>query len=320
MASFLIIGFPESSGTVSIPKLMEMVNINVNCTTSAVSVSTVLSSNDTSLMHFPEEANLNDDANLLDAVAVSLGFSQNFSVLVFTFEGIDSSEAKSNADAVKPNIESAFGVSFTYNSTKTHDDQVDITYMGEGRSNLIEYTQWLMDQCLNNTINGFSSTFLTMASEPGAMTNVMAGKEAGSFNWSYTMVVHYDTTITTGMGSHTIDVLELLNVESLAPSPYASVGGYYTSVVNVYVNSNETVTFEGCIPPRVMSLMTRGWYVPTESGTHLTGTFYFGNYPTEVIALTFTFSGVVVSEFTIIPLLAILLITAILVFFLKRKI
>ena len=321
--SLAIIGFSSvdllklSSATIGFEaKLMEIVNISVNCTTASVDVATVIFSNDTSLIHFPEGANLNDPA-LINATGIAVGFAGNFSVLTFTFENVSASTAKSNADAVKSSIESAFGVSFTYNSTKTHDSYVDVVYMGEGQSDLVSYTEWLMDQCLNSTIGGFSSTFPEMASEPNAMVNVISEKNAGNFNWTYGMVVHYIASILTDGGSHTIDVLDLLNVESLSPSQYALVEdlGYF-SMVNVYVNSNETITFEECVPSRVTYPMARGWYIPSNSGLTLTGTFHFGNDPTAVEELTFTFGGVVVPEinstFPLITLLAIAMLAIIL--------
>ena len=131
------------------------------------------------------------------------------------------------------------------------------------------------------------------------------------------MVVHCIASIPTDEGLHTIDVLDLLNVESLNPSQYALVEdlGYF-SIVNVYVNSNETITFEECVPSRVTYPMTRGWYVPSDSGLTLTGTFHFGNDPTAVEELTFTFGGVVVPEinstFILIALLAIAMLSIIL--------
>ena len=310
----------SSSATIGFgAKLMEMVNIGVNCTTASVDVATVIFSNDTSLIHFPEEANLNDPA-LINATGITVGFASNFSVLTFTFENVSASTAKSNADAVKSSIESAFGVSFTYNSTETHDSYVDVVYMGEGQSDLVSYTEWLMDQCLNSTIGGFSLTFPEMASEPSAMVNVIGDKNVGNFNWTYSMVVHYTASIPTDGGLHTIDVLDLLNAESLSPSQYALVGELgYSSIVNVRVHSNETIIFEECIPSRVTYPMTRGWYVPSDSGLTLTGTFYFGNDPTAVEELTFTFSGVVVPEInSIFPLIALLAI-AMLAITLKNK-
>ena len=64
-------------------KLMEIVNISVNCTTASVDVATVIFSNDTSLIHFPEEANLNDPA-LINATGIAVGFAGNFSVLTLS--------------------------------------------------------------------------------------------------------------------------------------------------------------------------------------------------------------------------------------------
>ncbi|RLI22270.1 hypothetical protein DRO54_01520 [Candidatus Bathyarchaeota archaeon] len=319
--NFSSVGFLEHSSADMMPmtQLIEMVNIDVNCTTASVNVTVVVASNVTSLIHFPEGAALNDP-NLINATGITLGFTGDFSVLMFTFENVSASTAETYADDVKPSIESAFQTQFTYNSTEIHDNSVSVVYKADGKSDLVSYADWLMDQCLNSTIGGFSSAFLGMVSEPTAMVNAICYKEIGGFDWVYGMVVHYTTSISTGTGSHTVDVLDLLNVASLGPSQYALFEEFgYVSMVNVAVNSNETITFVGCVPPETSYPMSRGWYVPSDSGLTLTGTFYFGSDPTPVEELTFTFGGAVIPEINSLLLLVALLAVATLAIILKSK-
>lgn len=311
--NFLSVGFLKFSSAEMMPmaQLMEMVNINVNCTTASVNVRVIVMSNVTSLVHFPEGAAI-DDPDLINATSITLGFAGDFSVLMFTFENVSASTAKIYADDVKPSIESAFQTQFTYNSTEIHDDSVSVKYQADGKSDLVSYTDWLMDQCLNSTIGGFSSAFLEMASESTAMVSVICYKETGGFDWIYSIAVYYTTSISTGTGSHTIDVLDLLNVASLGPSQHALFEEFgYISTVNVAVNSNETIMFVGCVPPRITYPMSRGWYVPSDSGLTLTGTFYFGNDPSPAEELTFTFSGTVIPEInSLLPLITLLIVLA----------
>lgn len=316
-------GLKVSSASVGFggSRLIESVNVYVNCTTANVSVSNIVMSNETALVHFPEEADM-DNTALINATAVNLGFTKEFSILQFTFQSMDEVAAKSNADAVKSTLETAFGITFSWNSTGTYNSYVNVTYTGDGIANLTDYTQWLMTQCLNQTIEGFAAAFMGMVARPSAMTSIFAIKDAGAFNWTYGMAVHYTTSIPPGANSHMIDILDLLSVYSLAPSSYAKNEelGFYASMVMVVVVSNETINFEGCSPSRATFPMSRGWYVPSESGTSLMGTFYFGNDGTAVFDLSFTFSGVVIPEFIkILPLIALLSITTVILLRKRKK-
>jgi len=301
------------------PRLIETVGVVVNCTTAHVDTSSLITSNDTSLIHFPSGVNMND-AVLEKATAVSLVFSTVQSFLVFQFNNTDAGTARSIADSVTPSITTAFDTAFTWNSTGTRDSYVNVTYIGGGKSNLTSYTQWLMSQCLASDLGGFSLTFLPMTSEPGAFTSVFASKESGGFEWEYSMMVSYCKQIPSGSDSHTIDILDLLNVDSLAPSSYANVTGTYVSIVILQILSDETVSYISCQPGLANPpSQLRGWYYTQFFPSTLTAYFNFADDPTPVSQLSFTFSGTVIPEFSTPLILLLFMVTTLLTIIVYRK-
>jgi hypothetical protein len=159
-----------------------------------------------------------------------------------------------------------------------------------------------------------------MSQEPHAFVVVSAEKESGGFDWTYFMMTGYSTSITQGSGNHTIDVLDLLNVESLAPSSYASeVETGYSSMVSITISSNQTINYVSCEPGEASPPQLRGWFIIIPSGTYLTAYFSFGNDPSPVSPLTFTFSGIVVPEFTTLVLLAMFTLTAAIAIIVKKR-
>jgi len=300
------------------PRLLEIVGVVVNCTTANVDTSSLITSNDTSLIHFPSGVNMND-AVLEKATAISLLFLTSQSFLVFQFNNTDAGTARSTADSVTSSITTAFNTAFTWNSTGTRDSYVNVTYIGGGKSNLTSYTQWLMSQCLASDLGGFSLTFLPMTSEPGAFTSVFAYKESGGFEWWYSMMVSYCKPIPTGSDSHIIDILDLLNVNSLAPSSYAS-GSTYVSMVNLQILSNATVSYVSCQPGLVNPpSQLRGWFYMQPFPSTLTAYFNFADDPTLVSQLSFTFSGTVIPEFPTPLILLLLMITTLLTIIVYRR-
>lgn len=132
-----------------------------------------------------------------------------------------------------------------------------------------------------------------MTSEPTAITLLAATKSAGSFDWEYSMAVMYFTSIPPGTGTHTIDVLQLLHVESLGPSPYSDLnetGGI------VLIHGN--VAFVDCEPDQVQNPGERGWLIGPSIGEVLVAAFSFGNDTNPFTELWLTFSGTVIPEFT----------------------
>jgi hypothetical protein len=143
--------------------------------------------------------------------------------------------------------------------------------------------------------------------------------------WNLTIKATYDTTMPTGSGSHTVDVLSLLGVTSLAPSPYSAENNSanqvsYQSSVVIMITSNQTVSYASSQPPGLSTveppfgvLAPRGW---ADYGATLTGPeFDFENDSTAVNQLSLTFNGSVVPEFpstAILPLLIAISVTAML--------
>lgn len=89
-----------------------------------------------------------------------------------------------------------------------------------------------------------------MTNKTNAHAGLGAFKDSGGFNWYYGMGMLYSTSIPTGIGVHTIDVPNLLNVESLEPSPNASMPmglpELYASLVTLNIYSNATISFVEC--------------------------------------------------------------------------
>jgi len=300
-------------------ELREIVNVDVNCTTAKVSVVCGVISNNTVLVHFPAEINMNI-TELLNATEVMVGFSTEDSFLWIVFNNTEVGGAEKYANVtVETYFEPVFGRGYTYNSTSVEDTYVNVTFTGSAVANLTEYTEWLMTECLTSDLEGFSLTFIPMTNETGAYTLIGAMKESGGFDWMYAMGVMYHTTIPDGPGEHTIDVLDLLDVESLAPSPYSFYFPAYMSMVMLTINSNETVTFVSCEPGQA-SPPARGWYIsPPIQPTQLQATFMFGDNPSPVTALSLTFGGVIIPEFTTPTLMAVLTFAATVATALKRR-
>jgi hypothetical protein len=159
-----------------------------------------------------------------------------------------------------------------------------------------------------------------MSQAPHAVVVVSVMKDSGGFDWEYSMMVGYYTSITPGSGNHTIDVLYLLNVESLAPSSYASeVEIGYTSMVSLTIYSNQTISYVSCQPGLADFPGNRGWTYYQYEPTSLVAYFGFGNDPSPVSPLTFTFSGLVVPEFTTLALLVMFALTAMISIIIKKR-
>jgi predicted secreted protein with PEFG-CTERM motif len=120
------------------------------------------------------------------------------------------------------------------------------------------------------------------------------------------------TTITAGSDSHLVDVLDLLDVDSLAPSKYATEPEMgYSSQVMVTISSDSPVGYVTSQPGTTTNPAERGWFLMFFSLPNtLMAWFYFGSDPSPQSPLTLTFSGVVVPEFPTIPLLVLFLVSA----------
>jgi hypothetical protein len=317
------IGLAEDYQFPAEAELTEIVNINVNCTTANVSVTCGVISNNTMLVHFPAEINMNI-TELLNATEVVVGFSTEDSFLWIVFNNTEVGGAEKYANVtVETYFEPVFGREYMYNSTSVEDTYVNVTFTGSAVANLTEYTEGLMTECLAFDLGGFSLTFIPMTYETGACTLIGAQKESGGFDWMYAMGVMYHTTIPDGPGEHTIDVLDLLDVESLAPSPYSQgqsgITIVYMSMVMLTINSSTPVTFVSCKPGQA-SPPARGWYIyPQIQPTQLQAMFMFGDSPLPVNVLSLTFSGEIIPEFTTPMLIAVLTFAAAVAVALKKR-
>ena len=272
----------------------ESASVAINCTDSSAIVTSMVDSTNASLVHFPNGVNMTS-ANLANVTMLMLTFVNNASTLEYWVS--KGSNASQIADAETPTLTSAFNTSFTLNSTSTGGPlKANVTYNGPGKQNLTQYTEYLMTQCLASNLGGFSLTFLPLSLQPNAMVVAIAETINGKFNWTYGMGVSYPTGIVTGSGDHLIDVLALLKLNSIAPSPYASFGGYYQSSIALVVFSNTTESFVSCQPAQTSNILQRGWYIlpSVPPPARLETSFSFGNDASSVSQLTFTFGSIVI--------------------------
>jgi len=317
--STVAVTFTQASYSEYPSELVENVSVIVNCTTAKIITSSMIISHNTSLMHFPSTVNM-ADSRFEKVTAVGLIFSPDQSFLVYSFNDTDATTSRSIADQITPTIKTAFQADFTFNTVGTRDSIIEVNYTGPGKSNMPQYTQWVMSECLAPDLEGFSLTFLPMAQEPGAFIIVTASKESGGFDWTYSMTTTYIMSIPTGSENHRIDVLDQLDVGSLAPSPYVSLEeGMYTSIVNLQILYEQAVSYVSS-EPGLGTPPSKGWFLsPYNPPKTFMAYFYFGDDPSPVSVLTFTFSGIVIPEFTTLAIAAILLLSTMIVLFLKKR-
>ena len=302
---------PHVKATDGLPQLSENVMVVVNCTASSVGTMSSVTSSNASLVHFPSGVDLSD-STLMDVTSIAVTFSTDHSFLVYLFNNTDATTAKSIADGFTTSISSAFATSFFWFSTGTSDSVVNVTYTGPGKSNLPLYVEGLVSQCLAADLEGFSLTFEPMSHELGAYVAVAAMKDVGSFDWTCYMMTGYKTTITAGSGSHLVNVLDLLDVNSLTPSKYATEPEMgYSSLVTLMISSDSPVGYVTSQPGTITNPTERGWFqYPIPLPNTLDAMFYFGSDPSPQSPLTLTFSGVVVPEFTTTASLVLFLVSA----------
>ncbi|MEM2676938.1 MAG: hypothetical protein QXJ77_03425 [Candidatus Bathyarchaeia archaeon] len=307
-------------------KFVEIAEVSVNCTTAEVMVVCGVMSTDATLVHFPAEIKMNT-TELENVTQITLVASTSGSILCFVFNNTEAAGAEKYANVTVKTFELYFGLGFSHNSTKTFNSYVNVTFTGNGVGNLTEFTQSLMRDCLISDLGGFSLTFIPLTKEVGACVLLEALKESGGFEWEYGMGVAYSTVFPDGSGEHTVDVLDLLNVESLAPSEYALIiaipDNFYSSMVKLDILSNTSVTFVSCVPNQTtIPKTTRGWYINPSVPSPiiaLQGIFYFGGDNRPVTELSLTFRGFVIPEFTAPTFTAVLMFVSIAAIAFKKR-
>ena len=277
----------------------EHIAVYLDCDKAQLTVASgIQPGNNTNLVHFPSSVNV---LALFDVGCTRLYtvFGKKSSLLAFEFNNIGSSEAKARADQWAQIIETAFNTTFTWQYTNTSSTYVGVRYTNSGATNATIYL------CLRQYINwsagigGFSTTIQGELTHFAEYTDYNVGvgarKESskGPNSYDIGLTVSYTKKMATGMGSHTIDVLSLLGVTSLAPSPYAldNNTGIYSSTVFLTINSSTPVAFVSCEPSPLNPSGIRGWY-----STPSDWQFMFKNDNSSVSPLTFTFTGTIMPE------------------------
>lgn len=309
---------PPVKATDGLPQLSENVTILVSCIAGSVTTGCTVTSSNASLVHFPSGVDLSD-TDLTNVTTIGVMFSTAQSYLMYLFNNTDATTAETIADGFTPSISSAFSTSFVWFSTGTSDGFMNVTYAGAGKSDLATYVEWLASECLASDLGGFSLTFVPMSNELGAYAGVAAVKDVGSFDWTYYMATGYTTTFTASSGDHLVDVLDLLDVDSLAPSKYATPEIVYSSQVVVMISSDFPAFYVSSEPERVTDPAERGWFIHPIPGISLSAWFHFGSDPSPQSPLTLTFCGVVVPEFTTTPLLALFLVSAMAALIVRKR-
>lgn len=276
-----------------------------------------------SLVHFPSSVNMND-AHLANCSSINVLFTEATTLLTFVFNGTSASDARTNADAMIPSMNTAFSSTFIHNSTTTYYtpyQYVVVVYIADAKIDMQTFLTNLKTDCIDSTVNGFSEVLPQFFTHAESKTIMLTATNA-STTWYNMLFAQYNTTFPVSTGNHTVDILYYLGTGSLRPSDYAQFGGYYISPVVLTINSSSTITFVSCQPPETsMPIYSVGWYVPNHGpANQIAGTMYFADQPNIGELITFTFEGVVVPEFTALTtLLTITLISAILLLLHRPK-
>lgn len=319
--AFLFVADPTLVAGNSNPSVQvsESLTIMVFCDNASVSIVLGVSSDNYTLIHFPSSVDMND-SHLENAVEVWVISNPLLSILSYGFEGISEGEARTNADWVTSSISTAFGVSFTHDSTRTIGTEVHVNYTGPGQSNMANFANSMVSACVDADVDGFSDAVPSLVAQTATSSlQLGADKESGDFEWTTTITLVFSSSIPTGTGSHIINVLDLLGVSSLAPSAYSFEGGVCESTVILIIYSTTSSNFVSCEPPETTDPSQRGWMHMQYGPTQLMAFFYFGDDPSSVAPLAFTFSGTVVPEFTPLTLMIILILTATCIIAFRRR-
>lgn len=322
--ALLVADIPLVIGANNSSEVTELITLNVMCSQATMSASLAILCDNYSLIHFPSEVNM-FDPHLESSVEVMVGRSPTLvggsfvTFLNYGFDNISPEEARTNADTMISSMSSAFEVSFIWMDTNTSDTTVAVAYTATGPSDLTDFAELLASTCFAEDVAGFSNALSLM---PAFTVGIVAYKDAGSFNWVTSITAaKIGTSIPVGSDSHTIDVLDILGVLSLAPSPYSyddNVGAYASRVM-LTITSSDPLSFVSCQPPLASEPNEKGW---TDSAlpNYIMTQFSFGSNSTHVTELSYTFSGTVIPEFTSLTLILTLVLATSGTFILKKRI
>jgi hypothetical protein len=288
---------------------LESIYVTVQCAYGKIYVRSEVMSDNTSLVHFPPQVDMNR-TEFEKIQSVILKFSSNQSSLIYAFANTTLSNAQADADATKASVEEAFNTTFAWHSTDSlYNYFFNVTYISPAKQNITSYTEWATSQCLVPDAGGLSLTFVPIIQKPNASINIVASKSTGSFDWTYSIEASYSTNLPAGFGNHRLDLLDLLGIDSLVLSPYED--SQYAMPIMLVIYTNESISYVSC-EPGLAPLLSRGWTYYSYIPQVLTAFFSYGNETSPVSPLSFTFSGKVISEYTTsICVAAILLVTSI---------
>ena len=267
----------------------------VYCTNGTASTYCQVSSSNSSLVGFPSNLNMNR-SEFNYAQSITTTFSSNQLTLVYAFANTTEADSLSDANLTVSDFETAFNTSYAWQSSNSmYGYFFNETYTSPPKQNLTSYAQYIMAHCLAPDLAGFSSTFPYLIQKPNATLIVTATQGTLVSGWTYTVAVSYISPVQGGAGSHTIDLLNLLNVSSIKPSLYSNQGEIMSVLLDIY--SGDSVSYVSSEPATSSSYMTRGWVSQSYIPQLITAFFNFGNDTSPVNQLSYTFAGVVVPEF-----------------------
>lgn len=230
-----------------------------------------------------------NSVSLANATSVLVIFTSNISLLYYQFNGTTGANARMITDALTPSVSTSCQTSFPWNSTAEGSAYTNVTYVGPGKQNLKQHTESLMSQCLASDLAGFLLVFPNVTEGSDATAQIAATKTSGGSNWTYSMGASYASNVSS-LNPHTMDILDMLRVSAIAPSPNALSTGFYFSTVAVTALSNTPETFLSSQPGNASSPLQRGWLMMTAVPPPgaLAANFYFGNNASPVSSLTLT--------------------------------
>jgi hypothetical protein len=311
LALAFVTGASEVVYSLVVPGLFsEYIWIDLHCVNGTIEVQCRVASSYPPMVHFPSEVDM-FDPGLEKCLSIVASFNHTKSKLTYAFNETSTEDARTQADALIPSMNSAFGLTFDWEDTRMEYTYVVVSYIASGIPDMVGFTEDLKSRCLKSDIEGFSNVFLNMVTHTPQST-VSLDAHGPIFledpKWTYHFSVKYTTSMPSGEDSHTIDVLDLLGISELEPSPY-SYSSYYEAYESSYlycdIDSPWNATYISC-EPFEGDYGTKGWRISTYE-TDLSTTFDFYDDPTPVDSLSLTFSGKVVPEFNFLTMMLVFL-------------